>query len=141
MATKKKTEKKMAAIRVTRQSAATAHEQEFAQTIMAPKFWELLVDHNFDLTYTTLTTVYNTAHGTRLSATSIKKYLDLLGWKYRRTPQWTGLPNIDDTTNTVDTAGILRAPDEEAVDPTRGHAVGNEIPGGALSPEDQALLR
>lgn len=130
--------------KVTRQSAATAHEQEFAETIMAPKFWELLSEHNFDLTYTTLTTVYNTAHGTRLSASSIKKYTDLLGWKYERKPTWTGLEGYMQQVSPdygvpqqVDTAAILKAPDEEET-----HGVMGELPGqGMLSASEQALLR
>lgn len=131
--------------KVTRQSAVSAHELEFAEAIMAPKFLELLYDHDFDLTYTTMTTVYNNRHNTRLSASSIKKYLDLLGWKYQRKPTWTGIPTtIGDTTNTVDTAAILHGPDD---DPTlgspiaEGHTMGVELPGqGKLSREEMGLI-
>jgi hypothetical protein len=133
--------------KATRQSAATAHEQEFAETIMAPKFWVLLTDHDFDLTYTTLTTVYNNAYGTRLSTSTVKKYLDLLGWKYERKPTWTGLPQIQNPANAVtqmvDTAAILRESDEdELADPDeQGHTFGGRLPGQEpLTADERSLL-
>ncbi len=143
-------EKETKVKKVTRQSAATAHEQEFAETIMAPKFWAILQEHNFDLTYTTLTTCYNTVHGTRLSASSIKKYTDLLGWKYERKPTWTGLEQYMQSISPqygapdqVDTAGILHGDDDAVVIPETSVGVGmmDALPGqGPLSPTEQALL-
>ena len=149
------------ASKATRQSAATAHELEFAKLVMAPKFLDLLENYNFDLSYTTMTTAYNAAYDTRLSASTIKKYLDVLGWKYERKPQWTGLPRttavpIPDETNTdtVNPAAILHGPfddemnesnesqEAERADPAEvGHTIGGPLPGqGKLSPSELELL-
>lgn len=155
------------ASKATRQSAATAHELEFAKLVMAPKFLDLLENYNFDLSYTTMTTAYNAAYDTRLSASTIKKYLDVLGWKYERKPQWTGLPRttavpIPDETNTdtVNPAAILHGPfddetnlgssdvaslDDVAHDildkSEQGHTIGGPLPGqGKLSPSELELL-
>lgn len=135
--------------KVTRQSAVSAHDKEFAELVMAPKFWALLQEHNFDLTYTTLTTCYNAAHNTRLSASSIKKYTDLLGWKYERKPTWTGLeqymqsvsPDYGAPTTSVDTAGILHGDDDEMEHPDTPVGMMASLPGqGPLTDSERGLL-
>lgn len=73
-------------------SAASAHEKEFAEKIIGPKILAIIEAKNRQIGLLALTEAYNKAHGSTFSTTTLKKYLDILGWKYERVPTWTGLP-------------------------------------------------
>ncbi len=122
-----------------RRSVMAGHEEEFARVILAPKLLELLVANKGQLTMTALCSKYNTKHGAALSPGSLKKYCDLMGWKYERVPMWTGIepPTGMATPNVTSTPGldlgehareVLTAPDNDPPASPVG-VVGTGLPG------------
>jgi hypothetical protein len=73
-------------------TAATQHQEEIVRLVYAPKLLDIITSKP-DITKAELVRVYNENHGTTVSETSVNEWLKVLGWKYERVPQWTGLPN------------------------------------------------
>ena len=93
-ATKKPPTKK--ATKSTRKSLLSAHELEFAEKVIGPKLHVLIAASGYNATLAELTKAYNKEYATKVSATTLKKWLKLLGWTYERRPIWTGMPDQDE---------------------------------------------
>jgi len=95
-ATPTKKKKAPKAAKSTRKSLLSAHEQEFAEKVIGPKLHALIAKSNYAATLADLTKAYNKEYATKVSATTLKKWLKLLGWTYERRPVWTGMPGEGD---------------------------------------------
>ena len=148
--TTKKKKKAMPVKNKGRVSAFRSHETEFAEAVMAPKLYQLLYNADFSLNYRELASCYEAAFGIALSVSQIKRYLDLLGWKYERVPTWTGLPEAIETSQVgpaEPAEPVMRPADvsEDAVadDGESSFAGGVSMPGQAvpLDASERRLLQ
>jgi len=142
---KRKTKKKRAAPKTKHQSITSAHQAEIAQQVIGPKVMHVLQMAGFTCNYRELTDRYNEMYGTDLSTSTLRRYLDHLGWRYEMVPTWTGMAETLEAVSVAmtphDTRAILQQedPDEGVVGGDPGHTVGATPPGGAQMPGPSQL--
>ena len=123
---------------IKRRSVMAGHEEEFARVILAPKLIKILVEHKGHLTMTALAKKYNKKYGAGLSSASLKKFCNLMGWKYERVPMWTGIEPptdaapVDLGAHARDVLTAQDTPDAEESNPVG--VVGGPLPGQKDAP-------